>query len=277
VAAGSLWGLGFPLGKIALAEMGFAHLVLARFTLACLALLPLAVSGRELPRLRDVPLFLLTGFLTVPVTFLLQFAGLAHTNAATASLIIGAVPPFLAIGAAWTLRERMGRLGWVAVCASTLGVGLIVGWPSADRHWLGDGLVALSVLAIVGAVLLSKQLLQRYSALTATTYILIAGTLSLLPIAVVWQGVPSLTLSLPTWGSLLALAIGATAATNTLWNWGLKHTTASHASIYVNLEPVVGALLGVLLLREQLGPAAAVGGVLVLASAVAVSLQGAGQ
>ena len=44
--ASSLWGCGFFFGKIALAEMGFAHMVLYRFLFAMVALLPLLVTHR---------------------------------------------------------------------------------------------------------------------------------------------------------------------------------------------------------------------------------------
>ena len=39
--ASSLWGCGFFFGKIAMAEMNFAHMVLYRFTFAVIALSPL--------------------------------------------------------------------------------------------------------------------------------------------------------------------------------------------------------------------------------------------
>ena len=44
--ASSLWGCGFFFGKIALAEMSFAHMVLYRFLFAMVALLPLLVTHR---------------------------------------------------------------------------------------------------------------------------------------------------------------------------------------------------------------------------------------
>lgn len=166
----------------------------------------------------------------------------------------------------------MSRLGWAAVVTSTLGVGLIVGCPSGGGDWLGDGLVALSVVSIVAAILLSKHLLKRYAALTATTYIIVFGTLALVPIALAWQGIPVLHLSTSGWLSLALLGVGATAATNVLWNWGLQHTAASHAGVYANLEPLVGALPGLPMLHDPLGASAAVGGLIVLLAALAVSL-----
>jgi drug/metabolite transporter (DMT)-like permease len=72
-AAGVLWGVSFLFGKWALEEMGPAHLTLLRFALPSAALLPYALLKGVWPRQRDLPLFLLVGFLSVPATFLVQF------------------------------------------------------------------------------------------------------------------------------------------------------------------------------------------------------------
>jgi drug/metabolite transporter (DMT)-like permease len=49
---------------------------------------------------------------------------------------------------------------------------------------------------------------------------------------------------------------------------------ASQAGVFINLEPVVGAILGVALLHELLGPYAIVGGTLVVGAAVYVAMTG---
>ena len=272
VISSILWGMAFLFAKLAFAELSVSQVVLYRFGLASLILLPVAWLRRAWPRRRDLPLFILTGFLTVPVTFLLQFGGLALTGVASASLIIGTLPPLLALAAAGLYRERLGPRGWGAVGVSTLGVAMIVGMPGSDRNWLGDGLVFLSIVVAVVWVLLSKRLIERYSALTATAYILACGTFAMLPISLAWDGPPPL-LSLPgeILGSVLALGLVCTVVTFMLWNWALGRFPASRAGVFVNVEPVVGALLGVTLLRESLGPGGILGGLLVLAAAWVVS------
>ena len=99
VISSLLWGTAFLFAKLAFAELTVSQVVPYRFGLACLVLMPAALLRRAWPERRDLPLFVLTGFLTVPVTFLLQFGGLALTGVASASLIIGALPPLLALAA----------------------------------------------------------------------------------------------------------------------------------------------------------------------------------
>jgi drug/metabolite transporter (DMT)-like permease len=269
--AGALWGVSFLFGKWALEELGPAHVTLLRFSLASAALLPYALLKGVWPGRGDLPLFLLVGFLTVPATFLVQFWGLSLTGATVAALIVGCGPPIVALFASLFLGERLGKIGWSAVGASTLGVALAVARPGVSNDWLGDALVLLSLLAVVGWVLLGKRLGDGYPAVPATAWILTFGTLTLVPVALLWEGVPRLDLTLLGWASVLVLGLGCSAATYALWNWGVARVPASRAGVFLNLEPLVGALLGVLVLGEAWGPGTVVGGALIIGAALVVS------
>ena len=269
--AGALWGVSFLFGKWALEELGPAHVTLLRFSLASAALLPYALLKGVLPGRGDLPLFLLVGFLTVPATFLVQFWGLSLTGATVAALIVGCGPPIVALFASLFLGERLGKTGWSAVGASTLGVALAVAQPGVSNDWLGDALVLLSLLAVVGWVLLGKRLGDGYPAVPATAWILTFGTLTLVPEALLWEGVPRLDLTLLGWASVLVLGLGCSAVTYALWNWGVARVPASRAGVFLNLEPLVGALLGVLVLGEAWGPGTVVGGALIIGAALVVS------
>ena len=269
--AGALWGVSFLFGKWALEELGPAHVTLLRFSLASAALLPYALLKGVLPGRGDLPLFLLVGFLTVPATFLVQFWGLSLTGATVAALIVGCGPPIVALFASLFLGERLGKTGWSAVGASTLGVALAVAQPGVSNDWLGDALVLLSLLAVVGWVLLGKRLGDGYPAVPATAWILTFGTLTLVPEALLWEGVPRLDLTLLGWASVLVLGLGCSSVTYALWNWGVARVPASRAGVFLNLEPLVGALLGVLVLGEAWGPGTVVGGALIIGAALVVS------
>ena len=193
--AGILWGVSFLFGKWALEEMGPAHVTLLRFALASAALLPYALLRGVWPKRRDLPLFLLVGFLTVPATFLVQFWGLSLTSATVAALIVGCGPPIIAFFGRLFFGERLGKVGWTAVVAATVGVALTVARPGADNDWLGNALVLLSLLAVVGWVLLGKRLNEGYPPVPATGWILTLGTLTLTPVALLWEGVPRLDLT----------------------------------------------------------------------------------
>jgi drug/metabolite transporter (DMT)-like permease len=262
-----IWGSSFLFGKLALQELTVSQLVLLRFAFGSLALFPIVVIKKAWMNWRDLPRFLLTGFLAVPATFLLQFHGLALTTVARASLIIGAIPPLLAVGGAVFLGERPGPRGWLVVATSMAGILVITGAPSAGGSWLGDGLVFLSTLVSVVWVMMNKRLSEKYSALVATTYMLLFGTLTLAPISLLWDGLPRLNLPATIWLSVLILGLLCTALAFVLWNWGLERVPASRAGVFLNLEPVVGVLLGVTVMGESLDARVVLGGLVILAAA----------
>lgn len=262
-----LWGLAFVFAKVALAEVGTGHLVLYRFGIASAILGAFVVRRRSLPRRSDAPLIALTGLVCVPGTMLLQYEGLARTTVTNASLIVGAAPPLLALAAYFTYRERLGGVGWSAIALSSVGIAVMVGLPGTGHDWVGDAMVLGSMLMTALWILLSKRFTHRYDAVSATAYILIAGTAGLTPIVWLSSGPPSIALSTATWASLLALATMCTVLTFVLWNWGVEHMDAGRAGIFINLEPVVGATAGVALLGDALTAGTVAGGAMILAAA----------
>jgi len=101
--------------------------------------------------------------------------------------------------------------------------------------------------------------------------ITIAGTVALAAWVIALDGPPPTTLTTNSWLAVAALGLVATTLSTVLWNWGLAHTDAGKAGAFINLEPVVGAMLGVWLLHESLGSSAIVGGVLIVGGAFGVS------
>ena len=72
--------------------------------------------------------------------------------------------------------------------------------------------------------------------------------------------------------ALIASGVLCTATTTLLWNWGMTQVPASQAGILLNMEPLVGSLLGILILGEHLGPSAWLGGAMILAAAITLTL-----
>ena len=69
----------------------------------------------------------------------------------------------------------------------------------------------------------------------------------------------------------MVLGLLATTLTTFLWNWGLARVPASQAGVFINLEPVVGTILGVLVLNDVLGSYSILGGLLVIGAAIFVA------
>jgi len=274
-SAGALWGSGFYFGKIALREISVAHMVLYRFLFALPAVLPLARNrdGARWTR-NDWMLLTLAAFFGIPLQFLVQFKGLSLTSLSHAALMIGTLPVILAGAAAIVLKERLNATAWCALVASTTGACLIALGGHADGRssFAGDALIVASMFIALVWLLGNKKLLERHSALQLSARSLFVGTSILLVWTVAMNGLPPVHgVSTKAWMALAASGLLCTAATTILWNWGMTQVPASQGGIFINLEPVIGSVLGVTLLHEQLGVVGWVGGALIVGSAIVLS------
>jgi drug/metabolite transporter (DMT)-like permease len=276
--ASSLWGCGFFFGKIALAEMNFAHMVLYRFLFATAALLPLLITHKPGLNGREWALLAATAFFGVPLQFMVQFYGLSLTTVSHASLMVGTLPVILAVGAAVFAHERMDTIGWVALAASTIGAAMIaLGGNHGTRDLggaslAGDLLVVVSMVIALFWILLNKSLMTRHSHVVVTAYGALLGTLMLAVWVPLRYGMPPVAgVSAKAWMALAASGVLCTAATTLLWNWGITQVPASQAGVLLNMEPLIGSLLGVLVLGERLGTSAWLGGGMILGAAVTLT------
>jgi drug/metabolite transporter (DMT)-like permease len=271
--AGCLWGTGFFFGKIALSEMPVATMILFRLAFACAGLLPVILFDRPHFARSELGWLFAASVLGVPVLFLVEFKGLSLTTVSHASLMVGTLPMLLAIAAVVFSRERLHVGGWLALVASTVGAGLIAlssNRASGTAHATvqGDLLVVLSMFAAIAWILISKRLMRGHSALMVTASVFWTGTVLLAVVILTAFGVPLLHYSTRAWVAVAEQGLFADASATVLWNWGLKRVPASHAGIFVNLEPLVGVILGVVLLHEVLGKMAIAGGALIIGGAV---------
>ena len=290
-AAGCLWGTGFYFSRLALDEMSVDYMVLYRILFGCLGVLPVALLSRWRFTGGEFRLLVVSAALGIPICCILQFEGLAHTTVSHASLMVGAMPVLLGVAATLFAGERLDRVGWLALCGSTLGAALLTlgirrgqaapGQPTL----LGDLLVLFSLFFALAWILLSKKLMRTRSPSVVSAYTILIGGAMLLP----WVMGPWLLspltharvapppfahLSLTAWLALAFSGLLCTATTTLLWNWGVHHVPASRAGVFLNIEPALGSWLGVRLLGEHLGPFAWVGGGLILAAAITLTTRG---
>jgi drug/metabolite transporter (DMT)-like permease len=275
--AGSLWGTGFLLGKIAMVEMTVAENVAFRFITGTLVLSPILIRRWTSYPGKDLAMLLLVSILGIPVQFLIQFKGLQLTTVSHASLIVGVLPVLIAISSAIFLKERLRYFEWGVLGLSVLGPIFIAfsrRGSSADSraNTRGDLLVLVSMFAAVAMILCSKRLIPTHGALPVTAASIIMGTISLL----IWVELTQplrFHFSRAAWGGAIGQGVLATAGAYLFWNWGLSHMPASRAGVFLNLEPVVGSVLGITILHEHLGKMAVFGGLLIIAAAVYFSLR----
>jgi O-acetylserine/cysteine efflux transporter len=257
IAAGILWGTTVPLSKLALAWMAPGWLAFARFALAAAVLM--VVSRRRL-RAAVSPAILVTGGIGYGGSVLLQNVGIQRTSVTHAALLIGATPVLVAIIAA-ALRHSVARpLAWAGFAMSLVGVGFIASGQGSGSTLDGDGLVMAAQLVSAGFTVSQARLLRDRDPIAVTALQLMAAAAMVLPIAITTEprmtGPVSASALLATIGLVVAGTVGPT----TLFAFGQSRVAADVAGAFLNIEPLVGALLGMALFADPLGPIQVAGG-----------------
>jgi drug/metabolite transporter (DMT)-like permease len=222
-------------------------------------------------------MLIFASFMGVPLQFILQFKGLSLTTVSHAALMVGTMPVILAVGATIFAKERLSKLGWCALTLSTTGAALIA-LGGTHHHTAGgptlagDLLVVFSLFIALFWILFNQRLMQRHSHIVVTAYGIAIGTVMLAVYVPIAYGAPPIHgVSLKAWLALAASGLLCTATTTLLWNWGMTQVPASQAGVLLNMEPLIGSLLGVFLLSEHLGTVAWIGGAMILIAAIALT------
>jgi DME family drug/metabolite transporter len=196
------------------------------------------------------------------------FAAISRVGVAVAVLVtLCTAPVMVALLAALLLRERLSGATLLALACALGGTAMLVlAAPAATGTpgdtWSGVLLAFGSAFGYATMTLCSRALAGRYHPLQPITVGFGAGTLMLLPFALAGGLVASY--SPAGWLLLLHLGLLPTALAYVLFLSGLRHTTATVASVVTLIEPLVSTLLAWLLFGERLGPLGLAGAALLL-------------
>ncbi|MBB4087733.1 DMT family transporter [Sphingomonas carotinifaciens] len=268
--AGLFWGLGFPLGKLALREVAPAHMVLLRFAVASIASLPFALGSAEARALFRSPAVVAAGVL-YGLAFIVQFEGLAGVTVTLAALLVGAMPALVAV-AAWAMGERVSRASWMGVAGATLGAALIAGKPGGAGTPIGIALSLASLVVFLGWLILAKRAPATRSPLAVPAVTLVVALLAILPVALVLHGPPSLAIGTVAWSGIIGQGLLSTFFATAAWQYGAARVDSASAGVFINIEPLFGALVGITLFGDPAGLALIAGGVLIVSGSIVVVL-----
>ncbi len=256
--------------RVALDGLPPALLGFARLAVAFVVLLPLARRER-LPAGEGLRLVSM-GVIGFTVAFALMNWGITYSSATNAALLIIVEPLTMLLLGPAVLGERLTRREAVGAALAVLGALLVVadGIPGVTLRvlprWRGDVLLALSGVAYAVYSLLARPVLTPANATAVTARSILWGGVAMAPlVALEWAAGARPAPSLPALAGALYLAIVITALGYVAWNWALARMQAARAAAFLTVQPVVGAVLGALVLGDPVSMYTAVGGVLIVA------------
>jgi drug/metabolite transporter (DMT)-like permease len=264
--AGSTWGLTLPLSAIALRSIDPAWLVSIRFGLAAVLLGLLA--GREKMRAALRPRIVGWGVLGYGGVVLLQTFALQRTSVSHASVLAGIAPALVVVIA---IARGGGRPSWQAALGlfgAVGGVALLAG--GGGRASLdGDGLVLVASVCFSIYIVAQRQLLIGQSPIAVTAIQMGAGSAASFPLALLGESAPRV--QEPATLALLGLVIVGSLLPFTLYAWSQTRVSSEVAAVFLNLESLVGGVVGVLAFHDPAGVGQVFGMVLVLGGILLVA------
>ena len=274
--AASIWGGMYVVSDVVLDVVPPALLGLLRYLIALpvlwIAMRKSHTRGIQRP---DWPQLALTAFVGFGVSLLAQFGGTKLSTAAAGALITSATPAFIVLFAWWLLHERASGWQWLGLALATLGV-LVVSvlgdqpaTEAASDPLLGNLLLIVAAVTWALYSVLVRRHSQRYTALAITLAVTAFGIPIVAPVALLEAQTQTIgTLTPAVIAGILYIGIGSTAIAFFLWNKSFELLDAARASLFFFAQPVVGALLSAIFLKQTLGGSFFAGGALILFGAL---------
>ncbi len=266
LASAVLWGTAGTAQALAPAGVTPSTVGALRLVLGGLILLLVAALRGDLRRGGPwPPVITAVTTLSMAAYQLFFFVGVARTGVAIGTIVTIGSSPVLAGLLGWLFRrERPGRRWAQATALAVAGCALLIGGGSAVRLDPAGILFALGAgLAYAGYATFGKALLDRHPPGAVVAVVFSLGALLVLPLLLrqdlTWLTTPRGI------GVALHLGLLATALAHGLFAAGLARITVATAVTLTLAEPLTAALLGALLLREELTVLAWVGCGLLLA------------
>ena len=261
-----LWASAFPATRYALQYYSPVSLMVMRFVMASISLGVVGIiKGISLPKLKDLPWFIASGLSGVFLYSYLFNTGSVTVPAGVSSFIIASSPVFTLILTRVFLKEIVKPVCWIGVLISFCGLAVVTLTQTTEFSFdLGVVLVIFAALSSGTYSTVMRVLTKTYTALEATTYTIIAGTIGtlfFLPTAI--KEIPDSNLTV----NLIVVFMGVfpAAIAYLAWSYALaKAKKTAHVTVFSYLIPLISALLAYVWLRETLSIYTLIGGFVII-------------
>ena len=199
------------------------------------------------------------------VAMILFFLSLNYLEASLTSMILALSAP-LVLSLLALRGERLTRRHVVRLALALAGVYLLIG-PTGQVNWVGAALALMATFLFSLQMALTQWTLVGYPTRSVVFYVTISMTL----FVVLWwliQGAVWTPPSASGWLAVILLAVFSTFFARLAYYAAVARIGSGQLSLFGPLETMLSVTWSILFLHERLAPLQAVGGVLILASAL---------
>lgn len=254
------WGASGIATKTALLTLRPFTLVTCRFLLAVVLMLLVGLLAKQLqrPDRKDLPLFLLAGFVQPVCYYIFETYGIKLLSSPTvAEVLLSTSPLFAPLFACVLIHERVTLWNICGIAVSAIGVLLMLlaggGDFSVGSPW-GVLLAFLAVFAAVFYTVLLRRMPAKYNSLSIVFYVQLSSLLFFVPLFCLVD-LPHLTLSCFTWsavGAVSYLAVCSSVIAFILFCYTVRRIGVTRANAFNNIRPVFTALFMFFFFGERL-------------------------
>ena len=259
ILANSIWALDYPFYKLLMPHYvsPMAMVCTAVIVAALLSLIFSLFTGFEKVDRKDIPILIVTAFLTAVLRKLCLMNGMARTSPIDGS-IIDSVDPVIVLVFAVLLHQERFSLRKAAGVALGLGGTILVVLAGAHKSHEASSLIGnllVFMCAVFSAIYLVvfKKIVVKYKPITVLRWVYCIGALMLLPFGA--KDVVHIQFSnFDTHATLLYLFVLLlpTFGPNIMLAWSLKYVSPTVSSMYGYIQPVLAALMAVVMRMDKL-------------------------
>ena len=219
------------------------------------------LSVKELRVLRidrtDNPRLILSSLLGVSINQMCFFTGLNHTTPVDASIINSANPILVLVFAAWILKEPIGksRLGGIILGAIGALMLILLGHPLSLKggHLTGDMFILANTASWGLYLVIAKPLMVKYNPFMMMRWMFLIGFIGVFPFTIK----EALQINFSsfdgyTWFSILYIIIGTTFMAYFFITYSLKRLSSAVVAYYSYIQPVIVAVIGIIVFAERI-------------------------
>lgn len=281
ILANVIFGLGVPVTKLLLDKwvtpMGYMLMRCLGATII-FWLISLFLPAEKV-KTKDLLIIMLGGLLGFVISQTLTAWALVYTTPVYFSFIATLTPVATMLMAAIFLGEKINGIKTFGVLIGIAGALLMVfmGWKSGSgaNDVLGILLAILSLLTWIIYLLITRNVSQKYTAVTQMKWIFLISTLAVLPFAIPEFEQQKLWSAAWAWSGILEMAfivVFATVLGFFAIPYAMRYLQATTVSIYTNLQPVIASFVAIYIGQDVLTWDKPIAGILVLLSAYIITI-----
>lgn len=293
ILAGILWGvISIFIRKLSAGGLDSLQISFIRLTIAAVvftSFIAITDPSKLRIKLKDIWMFIGTGIISVTLFNTFYFYTMINSQASVAVVLLYTSPVFIMLMSAFLFKEKVTLKKLAAIVMTLAGCVLVTGLLGISGG--AGGIMSLSfgsnlnlspVCIITGLCsglfyalysIFGKYALAKYDSMTVTVYTFLFGMLGSIPF-----GKPAETVSvlydnpkLILWG--VGIGIISTVLPYFFYTWGLKYLESGKAAIFVAVEPLVGAILGMTAYHEEHGIIKILGIMLIMSAIIILNIK----